>query len=91
MSSPALCAVLSAPAFAFCFPFLKTVLTETTNDSEEQEDLLMQALQIINEHAQLRSSTASPEQLVDEVMRAGTPLQKRRCGGSKQRWEQTQV
>ncbi|KAK1156554.1 hypothetical protein AOXY_G25541 [Acipenser oxyrinchus oxyrinchus] len=58
--------VLSAPAFAFCFPFLKTVLTETTNDSEEQEDLLMQALQIINEHAQLRSSTASPEQLVDE-------------------------
>ncbi|XP_041079614.1 eIF-2-alpha kinase activator GCN1 isoform X2 [Polyodon spathula] len=58
--------VLSAPAFAFCFPFLKTVLTETTNDSEEQEDLLMQVLQVINEHAQLRSSTASPEQLVDE-------------------------
>ncbi|XP_072911784.1 stalled ribosome sensor GCN1 [Hemitrygon akajei] len=56
---------LTAPAFAYCFPLLKMVLTDTVNDSEEKEGMLIQALQIINEHAQLRSTTDS-SQLIDE-------------------------
>ncbi|XP_069038064.1 stalled ribosome sensor GCN1 [Lepisosteus oculatus] len=57
---------LSAPAFSFCFPFLRAVLTDTPNDGEEAEALLVQALQVINEHAQLRSAGAAPELLMDE-------------------------
>ncbi|XP_051887942.1 eIF-2-alpha kinase activator GCN1 [Pristis pectinata] len=56
---------LTAPAFAYCFPLLKMVLTDTVNDSEEKEGMLIQALQVINEHAQLRS-TADSSQLIDE-------------------------
>ncbi|XP_043572024.1 eIF-2-alpha kinase activator GCN1 [Chiloscyllium plagiosum] len=57
---------LTAPAFAYCFPLLKMVLTDTINDSEEKEGMLIQALQVINEHAQLRSATDS-SQLIDEA------------------------
>lgn len=58
---------LTAPAFAYCFPLLKIVLTDTVNDSEEKEGMLIQALQMINEHAQLRSMTDG-SLLIDEVM-----------------------
>ncbi|XP_043924837.1 eIF-2-alpha kinase activator GCN1 [Protopterus annectens] len=57
---------LSAPAFAFCFPFLKVVLTETVNDSEEKEEMLIEALQVISEHAQLRSCVNNEALLIDE-------------------------
>nr|XP_014345196.1 PREDICTED: translational activator GCN1 [Latimeria chalumnae] len=57
---------LSAPAFAFCFPLLKTVLMETTNDDEEKEKLLIQSLQITTEHAQLRAVSSSQLELIDE-------------------------
>ncbi|XP_053558036.1 eIF-2-alpha kinase activator GCN1 [Bombina bombina] len=56
---------LSAPAFSFTFPLLKMVLMETANDSEENEELLVQTLQILTEHSQLRSSP-SQINVVDE-------------------------
>ncbi|XP_077317570.1 stalled ribosome sensor GCN1 [Lithobates pipiens] len=56
---------LSAPAFSFIFPLLKMVLLETSNNSEETEELLVQTLQIITVHSQLRSSKAQTK-LIDE-------------------------
>ncbi|XP_068094819.1 stalled ribosome sensor GCN1 [Hyperolius riggenbachi] len=56
---------LPAPAFSFIFPLLKMVLLETCNNSEDTEELLVQTLQIITVHSQLRSSKA-PTQLIDE-------------------------
>ncbi|OCT98218.1 hypothetical protein XELAEV_18010449mg [Xenopus laevis] len=56
---------LSAPVFAFIFPLLKMVLMETPNNSEENEELLVQTLQIVSEHSQLRSSSNKNE-LLDE-------------------------
>ncbi|XP_067861626.1 stalled ribosome sensor GCN1 [Heptranchias perlo] len=57
---------LMAPAFAYCFPLLKMVLTDTINDTEEKEGMLIQALQAINEHAQLRSETDDSDEMIDE-------------------------
>ncbi|KAL4660360.1 eIF-2-alpha kinase activator GCN1 [Arapaima gigas] len=57
---------LSAPAFSFCFPLLHAVLSQTPNNTEEAESMLVRALQIINEHAQLRARADSPDLLVDE-------------------------
>ncbi|XP_006019968.1 eIF-2-alpha kinase activator GCN1 [Alligator sinensis] len=58
---------LSAPAFSLVFPLLKTVLTETPNDSEEKEELMVRILQILMVHAQMRSSLANGQtSLVDE-------------------------
>ncbi|EMP24440.1 Translational activator GCN1 [Chelonia mydas] len=58
-------ASLSAPAFSLVFPLLKTVLTETPNDSEEKEALMVKILQILTVHAQLRSASGQTL-LVDE-------------------------
>ncbi|XP_072271584.1 stalled ribosome sensor GCN1 [Pyxicephalus adspersus] len=57
--------LLSAPAFSFVFPLLKMVLMEMSNNSKETEEMLVQALQIITVHSQLRSSKAETE-LIDE-------------------------
>ncbi|XP_019394778.1 PREDICTED: eIF-2-alpha kinase activator GCN1 isoform X1 [Crocodylus porosus] len=57
---------LSAPAFSLVFPLLKTVLTETPNDSEEKEELMVRILQILMVHAQMRSSANAQTSLVDE-------------------------
>ncbi|KAG7480586.1 hypothetical protein MATL_G00057810 [Megalops atlanticus] len=57
---------LSAPAFSFCFPLLHAVLSQPAGGSEEAESMLVQALQVINEHAQLRSAADSPDLLLDE-------------------------
>nr|XP_023696536.1 eIF-2-alpha kinase activator GCN1 [Paramormyrops kingsleyae] len=54
---------LSAPSFSFCFPLLHAMLGQTASDQEEA--MLVQALQIISEHAQLRARD-SPDLLVDE-------------------------
>ena len=58
---------LSAPAFSFCFPLLQEVLSESSGSSEETEILMTRALQIINQHAQLRSQSDAPDELIDEV------------------------
>ncbi|KAG8596974.1 hypothetical protein GDO81_002124 [Engystomops pustulosus] len=47
---------LSAPAFSIVFPLLKMVLMETSSNSEENEELLVETLHIITVHCQLRSS-----------------------------------
>lgn len=60
-------APLSAPAFSLVFPLLKTVMTETSHDSEDKEEFLVKILQILTVHAQLRSSTNGQALLVDEV------------------------
>uniref|UniRef100_A0A8C3LHC7 GCN1 activator of EIF2AK4 n=1 Tax=Chrysolophus pictus TaxID=9089 RepID=A0A8C3LHC7_CHRPC len=59
-------APLSAPAFSLVFPLLKTVMTETSHDSEDKEEFLVKILQILTVHAQLRSSTNGQALLVDE-------------------------
>ncbi|KAG8455790.1 hypothetical protein GDO86_001836 [Hymenochirus boettgeri] len=56
---------LSAPVFSFVFPLLKMVLLETPNNSEENEEILVQTLQILTVHSELRSTGNKPE-LVDE-------------------------
>ncbi|KAJ8414754.1 hypothetical protein AAFF_G00022770 [Aldrovandia affinis] len=57
---------LSAPAFSFCFPLLHAVLSQPPGTSEEAESMLVQALQVINEHGQLRSKEDNPDLLIDE-------------------------
>uniref|UniRef100_A0A8V5HHI1 Uncharacterized protein n=1 Tax=Melopsittacus undulatus TaxID=13146 RepID=A0A8V5HHI1_MELUD len=59
-------APLSAPAFSLVFPLLKTVITETPHDSEDQEEFLVSILQILMVHAQLRSTANGQALLVDE-------------------------
>ncbi|OXB71660.1 UNVERIFIED_CONTAM: hypothetical protein H355_015599, partial [Colinus virginianus] len=59
-------APLSAPAFSLVFPLLKTVMTETSHDSEDKEEFLVKILQILTVHAQLRSSVNGQALLVDE-------------------------
>lgn len=65
-SSVAHMAPLSAPAFAFCFPLLNTVLRESSASTEETEGMLVRALQVINEHAQLRAECDTTDILIDE-------------------------
>uniref|UniRef100_A0A2K5F9S9 Stalled ribosome sensor GCN1 n=1 Tax=Aotus nancymaae TaxID=37293 RepID=A0A2K5F9S9_AOTNA len=59
-------APLSAPAFSLVFPFLKMVLTEMPHHSEEEEERMVQILQILTVHAQLRASPSTPPGRVDE-------------------------
>lgn len=63
-------APLSAPAFSLVFPLLKTVITETPHDSEDQEEFLVSILQILTVHAQLRSTANGQALLVDEVSKS---------------------
>lgn len=58
---------MSAPAFSLVFPFLKMVLTEMPQHSEEEEERMAQILQILTVHAQLRASPSNPPGRVDEV------------------------
>ncbi|KAK2840962.1 hypothetical protein Q7C36_012541 [Tachysurus vachellii] len=57
---------LSAPGFSFCFPLLQAILSRNSGISEDTELMLTHALQIINTHAQLRSSNDSSDVLIDE-------------------------
>uniref|UniRef100_A0A8I4A3I9 Stalled ribosome sensor GCN1 n=1 Tax=Callithrix jacchus TaxID=9483 RepID=A0A8I4A3I9_CALJA len=65
-------APLSAPAFSLVFPFLKMVLTEMPHHSEEEEERMVQILQILTVHAQLRASPSTPPGRVDEVLASDT-------------------
>ncbi|KAM9391827.1 stalled ribosome sensor GCN1 [Pholidichthys leucotaenia] len=56
---------LSAPAFSFCFPLLNAMLRESSGSTEETKDIMTRALQIINQHSQLRASTYSDD-IIDE-------------------------
>lgn len=57
----------SAPAFSFCFPLLNIVLRESSGNAEDTEAMQVRALQVINEHAELRSTSDNPDTLIDEV------------------------
>uniref|UniRef100_A0A7N8Y6V6 GCN1 activator of EIF2AK4 n=1 Tax=Mastacembelus armatus TaxID=205130 RepID=A0A7N8Y6V6_9TELE len=59
-------APLSAPAFSFCFPLLNTVLRESSDSTEETENMMTRALQVINEHSQLRANTEIDDIVIDE-------------------------
>uniref|UniRef100_A0A3Q1C232 TOG domain-containing protein n=1 Tax=Amphiprion ocellaris TaxID=80972 RepID=A0A3Q1C232_AMPOC len=59
-------ATLSAPAFSFCFPLLNATLRESSGSTEETENLMIRALQVINEHSQLRADTDSDDLVIDE-------------------------
>uniref|UniRef100_A0A7N6ASL0 TOG domain-containing protein n=1 Tax=Anabas testudineus TaxID=64144 RepID=A0A7N6ASL0_ANATE len=59
-------APLSAPAFSFCFPLLNATLRESSGSTEETENMMTRALQVINEHSQLRASTADDDIVIDE-------------------------
>ena len=48
--------LLSAPAFAFCFPLLRCVLKEGGKAAKADEDLRQEALQVVAEHCKLRAS-----------------------------------
>lgn len=48
--------LLSAPAFAFCFPLLRCVLREGGKVAKADEDLRQEALQVVAEHCKLRAS-----------------------------------
>ncbi|RMX46865.1 hypothetical protein pdam_00022068, partial [Pocillopora damicornis] len=55
-SSDSLTELLSAPAFAFCFPFLRCVLRDGGKNVKGNEDLRQEALQIVAEHCKLRAN-----------------------------------
>ncbi|XP_063049670.1 stalled ribosome sensor GCN1 [Engraulis encrasicolus] len=57
--------VLSAPAFSFCFPLLQAVLSPGQS-GEEGEAVMCRALQVIQQHAQLRSQSDDSDELIDE-------------------------
>ncbi|XP_018524768.1 eIF-2-alpha kinase activator GCN1 [Lates calcarifer] len=59
-------APLSAPAFSFCFPLLNAMLRESSGSTEETENMMTRALQVINEHSQLRADTDSDDIVIDE-------------------------
>uniref|UniRef100_A0A3Q3WWH8 TOG domain-containing protein n=1 Tax=Mola mola TaxID=94237 RepID=A0A3Q3WWH8_MOLML len=58
-------APLSAPAFSFCFPLLNAMLRGSSGSTEETENMMNRALQVISEHSQLRAETDSGD-IVDE-------------------------
>ncbi|KAM6945032.1 stalled ribosome sensor GCN1 [Lycodopsis pacificus] len=59
-------APLSAPAFSVCFPLLNAMLRESSGSTEETENKMTRALQIILEHSQLRSATDMDDLVIDE-------------------------
>lgn len=73
LSSPRHCflsldvAPLSAPAFSFCFPLLNAMLRESSGSTEETENMMTRALQVVSVHSQLRASTDSDDIVIDEV------------------------
>ncbi|XP_029296590.1 LOW QUALITY PROTEIN: eIF-2-alpha kinase activator GCN1 [Cottoperca gobio] len=58
-------APLSAPAFSVCFPLLNAVVRESSDGMEEEEYLMIRALQVITEHSQLRAADSN-DFLIDE-------------------------
>lgn len=58
---------LSAPAFSYCFPLLNAMLKESSGSTEETEALMTQALQVVNEHCELRANTQADDLTIDEV------------------------
>ncbi|XP_034546988.1 eIF-2-alpha kinase activator GCN1 [Notolabrus celidotus] len=58
-------ACLSAPAFSFCFPLLNVMLRDSSGSTEETENLMAKALQVITEHSQLRAAD-SEDFAIDE-------------------------
>lgn len=61
-------APLSAPAFSFCFPLLNAMLRESSGSTEETENMMTKALQVISNHSQLRANTDSVDVVIDEVV-----------------------
>lgn len=61
-SSDSLAELLSAPAFAFCFPFLRCVLRDGGKNVKGDEDVRQQALQIVAEHCKLRAGNDDDEE-----------------------------
>lgn len=61
--------LLSAPAFAFCFPLLRCVLRGGGKDVKGDEDLRQEALQVVAEHCKLRAGDDNDddEEEQDEV------------------------
>uniref|UniRef100_A0A8D3CW43 GCN1 activator of EIF2AK4 n=1 Tax=Scophthalmus maximus TaxID=52904 RepID=A0A8D3CW43_SCOMX len=59
-------APLSAPAFSFCFPLLNAMLRESSGSTEETENMMTRALQVINEHCKLRADTDLSDIFIDE-------------------------
>ena len=60
-------APLSAPAFSFCFPLLNAMLRESSGSTEETENMMTKALQVLNEHCELRAETNIDAIIIDEV------------------------
>lgn len=61
-------APLSAPAFSFSFPLLNAKLRESSGSTEETENMMTKALQVVMEHCKLRTvGTANLDFAVDEV------------------------
>ena len=61
-SSDSLAELLSAPAFAFCFPLLRCILREGGKAVGGDEDLRHQALQVVAEHCKLRARYDTDEE-----------------------------
>lgn len=69
-SPPSDVAPLSAPAFSFCFPLLNAKLRESSGSTEETENLMTRALQVVMEHSKLRASTDNSDFAIDEVRKS---------------------
>ena len=61
-SSESLTELMSAPAFAFCFPLLRCVLREGGKAVQGDEDLRQEVLQVVAEHCKLRAGDDQDEE-----------------------------
>ena len=61
-SSESLTELMSAPAFAFCFPLLRCVLREGGKAVKGDEDLRQEVLHVVAEHCKLRATGDEDEE-----------------------------
>jgi len=54
--------LMSAPAFAFCFPLLRCVLREGGKAVKGDEDIRQEVLQVVAEHCKLRAGDNEDEE-----------------------------
>lgn len=65
-SSESLTELMSAPAFAFCFPLLRCVLREGGKAVKGDEDLRQEVLQVAAEHCKLRAGDDDEDEEEEE-------------------------
>ena len=78
-SSESLTELMSAPAFAFCFPLLRCMLREGGKAVKEDEDLRQEVLQVVAEHCKLRAGDCKDEEEEQKEVNELSRVEMKRC------------